>query len=148
MAIKTERYWISITDAPLDLNALYHFCVSPDCGAVTVFVGTVRNEFQGRAVAALEYHGYPEMGEQVLETIVQRVFHQWEVARVAVHHRLGLLQLTEASVIIVVSAPHREAAYAASRYIIEAIKEDLPVWKKEHFVDGATEWKHDPAAEK
>ncbi len=144
--MKTERYWIAITETPLDLNALYQYCVMPECGAVTVFVGTVRNHFQGRPVAALEYHGYPEMAEQVLETIAHQVFNQWPVSRIAIHHRLGYLALTEASVIIVVASAHRDAAYAASRYIIEAIKKDLPVWKKEHFVDGTAEWKHDPGA--
>ncbi len=144
--IRTERYWVEITEQPLTIDALYRFALSPSCGAVNIFVGTVRNHFQGRAVTALEYHGYPEMAEQVLEEIVQKAFRQWEVERIAVHHRLGLLQLTEASVVIVVASPHRAAAYAASRFIIEEIKKDLPVWKKEHFADGELQWKNDPAA--
>ncbi len=143
--IRTENYWVEVTEAPLNLQALYAFTRSPSCGAVDVFIGTVRNEFQGRAVQALEYHGYAEMAEEVLEQIVQRTFRQWEVERIAVQHRLGLLQLTEASVIIVVASPHRAAAFEACRYIIEEIKKDLPVWKKEHFADGALQWKNDPA---
>ncbi len=143
---KTEKYWIAVTPNPLNIQELYEFVLSPSCGAVASFVGTVRNTFEGRPVEALEYDGYPEMGETVLKTIVQQAFDRWEIEKVAVFHRLGLLQLTEVSVVITVSAPHRAAAFEACRFIIEEIKKDLPVWKKEHFVDGEQEWKFDPAS--
>ncbi len=139
--IQTAHYWVAVVTEPLELLPLYQFVLSEDCGAVDIFVGTVRNHGGGRAVARLEYHGYPEMGEKVLEHIVRRTRERWNLHRIAVFHRIGLLELTEASVIIVVSSPHRAEAFEACRFIIEEIKKDLPVWKKEHFVDGQSEWK-------
>ncbi len=143
--IKEDRYWVEMTHEPLHLHALNEFCESEHAGAIAFFIGTVRNHFDGKPVTAIDYHGYPEMAEKVLLKIVQDVFSRWPVHRAAVVHRLGLLHLKEASVAIAVSSPHREEAFAACRYIIEEIKKDLPVWKKEHFANGTAGWKEDTA---
>ncbi len=138
--IQTERYRVAIVDTPLKLQPLFDFVVSEHCGAVDIFIGTVRNHAEGRAVERLEYHGYPEMGEKILEQIVQRAFQRWRIHRAAVYHRIGTLALKEASVIIAVSSAHRAEAFEACRFVIEEIKKDVPVWKKEHFTDGHTRW--------
>jgi molybdopterin synthase catalytic subunit len=139
--IQTDTYFVDVTRAPLDLDKLYGFCVTENSGGVDIFVGTVRDHFDGRKVKAIDYQGYPEMAEAVMKRIMEDVRVRWPVNRMAVQHRLGLLTLKEASVVIVVSAAHRAEAFEACRYVIEAVKKDLPVWKKEFFDDGSVEWK-------
>lgn len=141
--IQEEKYFIEVTQDALDLKKLVAFCLTEDTGAVDVFVGTVRDHFEGKAVTAIDYQGYPEMAEKVLQQIIEEVFEKWSVNRAAVQHRLGLLHLKDASVIIAVSTAHRKEAFEACRHIIEQIKKDLPVWKKEYFSGGETEWKND-----
>ena len=141
--ITRDQYYIEITRDELNLKKLYDLCVTEGTGGIDVFVGTVRDHFGSKKVTAIDYHGYPEMGEKVLQKIIEKAFDQWTIHRVAVQHRLGLLQLKEASVIIAVSSAHREEAFAACRYIIEQIKKDLPVWKKEYFANGDVTWKTD-----
>ncbi|RMH70673.1 MAG: molybdenum cofactor biosynthesis protein MoaE [Gemmatimonadetes bacterium] len=140
--IRIKNTWIEITEAPLSVAAAYEFVVDETCGAVDLFVGTVRNQFEGKAVAALEYHGYAEMGEKVLQTLAERAFQQWNLGKIAIHHRLGLLHLTDISVVIAVSSPHRAESFEACRFIIEEIKKDVPIWKKEHFAEGEAAWKY------
>lgn len=109
-------------------------------GAVILFVGTVRNHAEGRPVSGMTYEAYGDMAESVLSEILVEVHSRWETDRLAVVHRTGALELGEASVAIAVSTPHRADAFDASRYVIEQIKKRLPVWKHEHFVDGASRW--------
>jgi molybdopterin synthase catalytic subunit len=139
--IQTEKYLIEITRERLDMPRLYEFCVTNNSGGLDIFVGTVRDHFEGRSVKAIEYHGYLEMAETVMRKIVEQSLIRWPLNRVAVQHRLGLLALKEASVIIAVSAAHRAEAFDACRFVIEEIKKDLPIWKKEFFDDGAAVWK-------
>ena len=130
---------MGLTDRPIDLEALAAIAV-PSHGAVVTFVGRARDHADdGREVLELEYEAYPEMAEAVLTEIVREVRERWGAA-VSVVHRFGLVPIGEAAVAIVTSAPHRSAAYDANRYVIEAIKERLPIWKRERFVDGS-EWK-------
>lgn len=138
--IRDEKYFIEVTRDELTQQKLYDFCVTEDTGAIDVFIGTVRDHFDGKKVTSIDYQGYPEMGEMVLQQIIQRAFEQWPINRVAIQHRLGLLRIQEASVIITVSSSHRAEAFEACRYIIEEIKKDLPVWKKEYFHNGHAEW--------
>ena len=112
-------------------------------GAVTSFVGVVRNENAGRRVLRLEYEGYKPLALRAFEQIGAETAERWEV-RMALHHRLGTLRIGEASVMIAVSSPHRADAFAACRYVIERVKQIAPVWKHEFFeggdvwVEGAT----------
>ncbi len=137
-----EKKFVEITSQPLDYDRSYRFAESESCGAINVFIGTVRDHAEGRPVEAVEYHGYAEMAEKQLASIADEALIKFPVQKVAVQHRLGLLHLKEASVLIMVSAPHRAEAFDACRFIIEEIKIEAPIWKKEHFTDGATEWKH------
>ena len=140
--IKDEKKLIEITEAELSYQKLYEFVEASSCGAVNIFIGTVRDHAEGQDVEALEYHGYQEMAEKELAAICDNALQKWAIFRIAVQHRLGLLNLKEASVMIIVSSSHRDVAFAACRFIIEEIKEKLPIWKKEHFVDGNSQWKN------
>jgi len=114
----------------------------PSCGGVAVFVGVVRNNDSGRRVTAIEYEAYPEMARKVLEGIETELKRMHPVKKVVLWHRTGRLRVGEASVVVAVSAPHREEAFAACREGIERIKAELPVWKKEYGAGGAV-WKEE-----
>ncbi len=138
--VKTEKIWIEITESSLKIADACTFVNDEQCGAVNMFIGTVRNYFENRPVKGIEYHGYPEMGEKVLEKIVSEAQFRWDVKKTVVHHRLGKLELKEASVVVAVSTGHRNEAYDACRFIMEEIKKDLPVWKKELYADESSLW--------
>ena len=141
---KTETQWLEVSYAPLDVAKDYAFVANPAAGAIDMFVGTVRNSFNGRGVFRMEYHGYPDMAEKILEEIAGEAVRRWSLRRISIRHRLGLLELGEASVVIAVSSEHRAEAFEACRFVIEEIKRDLPVWKKEFFADGDISWKNVP----
>ena len=109
-------------------------------GAALLFVGVVRDHADGRSVSGMRYDAYAEMAQSVLEEIAAEAGERLGSDRVVVQHRTGELEIGEVSVAIAVSSPHRAEAFDASRYVIEEIKKRLPVWKKEHYVDGAAEW--------
>ncbi len=109
-------------------------------GASLLFVGVVRDHNDGRPVAGVHYDAYEEMAARVLEEIVREAEERFGTDRIAVLHRIGDLTIGDVSVAIAVSTPHRAESYEASRFIIEEIKQRLPVWKKEHYTDGAVEW--------
>jgi molybdopterin synthase catalytic subunit len=109
-------------------------------GAAILFLGTVRDHADGRAVDGMRYDAYQEMAESVLAEIAAEAAERLGTDRVAVVHRTGDLDIGEVSVAIAVSSPNRAEAYDASRYVIEEIKKRLPVWKKEHYTDGGDEW--------
>jgi molybdopterin converting factor subunit 1 len=134
-----------ITRKPLDLNALAARVAFPGAGAILTFSGVVRDNAHGKSVNHLEYEAYPGMAEQTLRDIVAEIHERWRDARVAMAHRVGKLEIGEASLIIAVAAPHRPEAYAASRYAIERVKAVLPVWKKEFASDG-DHWVEGPLA--
>jgi MoaE-MoaD fusion protein len=130
---------VGLTDRQIDVAAL-EALAGPAHGALVTFVGRARNHADdGREVLELEYEAYPEMAEAVLRQIATEAEKRWG-ARVAVVHRVGVVPLGEAAVAIVAAAAHRGAAYDASRFVIEAIKQRLPIWKRERFTDGS-EWK-------
>ena len=109
-------------------------------GATLLFLGVVRDHADGRPVSGMRYDAYQEMADKVLSTIAEEAAERLGTDRVAVVHRFGDLAIGEVSVAIAVSSPHRAEAYEASRYVIEQLKQRLPVWKKEHYVDGVSEW--------
>jgi molybdopterin synthase catalytic subunit len=109
-------------------------------GAVLLFLGVVRDHAGGRSVSGMRYDAYEEMAAEVLAAIAAEAADQAGTDRVAVLHRVGDLEIGDVSVAIAVSTPHRAEAYGASRFVIEEIKKRLPVWKKEHYVDGETSW--------
>ena len=130
-----------LTDAAIDVPGLESALASTAHGALVTFVGRARNRADdGREVLELEYEAYPEMAISVLAEIVAEAESKWPGCAAAVVHRTGLVPIGEAAVAIVTAAPHRSEAYEANRFVIEAIKERLPIWKRERFADGS-EWK-------
>jgi molybdopterin synthase catalytic subunit len=110
-----------------------------ESGAIVVFIGTVRKLSRGREVKYLEYEAYSEMTLREFDTIAQEIKQMWSVRKLAIVHRIGRLSLGEVSVLIVISASHRDEAYRASRYAIEKLKQTVPIWKKEVW-EGGEEW--------
>jgi molybdopterin synthase catalytic subunit/molybdopterin converting factor small subunit len=130
----------SISSEPIDEAAVVRTLAASEHGAVVTFVGRARDRSDdGREVLELEYEAYVPMAERVLAEIAAQAGERWDAA-VGIVHRVGLLPIGEAAVVIVCAAAHRDAAYQASRYAIETIKERLPIWKRERFADGS-EWK-------
>jgi len=130
---------VAITTAPLDLAALVAETSSGDAGghgAVATFSGLVRRHNLGRAVLFLEYEAYEPLAVRALERIVTEARDAWPSARLGVHHRVGRLELGEASIIVAAASPHRGDAFAACRYAIERVKQIVPIWKREHFEGG------------
>ena len=125
-----------VTDQPLNLQELVDFVTDPGAGAIATFIGTTRNNNEGRQVIALDYDAYPEMAERELKRIGDDAKKKWRLCRVAIVHRIGPVQIAQASVMIAVSSAHREAAFAACRFAIEEIKKTVPIWKKELYEGG------------
>jgi molybdopterin synthase catalytic subunit len=130
----------AIVHAPIDPSAVLRGVGDDEDGAVVLFLGTVRDHNEGRPVRGLRYEAYEAMAQAVLEAIAREAGERAGTDRVVVLHRVGELAVGEYSVAIAVAAPHRSDAYDASRYIIEEIKKRLPVWKHEHYADGAARW--------
>jgi molybdopterin synthase catalytic subunit len=132
---------IAVTANPLDLaalNAEISAGANAD-GAITSFAGLVRDHNQGRRVTFLEYEAYEPLAVKALQRIVDEARSAWPSARLGVHHRIGRLEIGEASIIIVAASAHRADAFAACRYTIERVKQIVPIWKHEHF-DGGEVW--------
>ena len=121
----------------IDLGALQ--AVSAGDGAVCLFLGVVRNENRGRRVVLLEYEAYEEMALPLMEEIVEETRRRFRVGEVRLVHRLGRLEVGDASVAVAVASPHRDEAFAACRFAIDTLKAKVPIWKKEHYADG-TAW--------
>jgi molybdopterin synthase catalytic subunit len=132
------RAWIS--DAPIDVGAVLAAAGSPADGAVVLFLGTVRHENEGRAVLGMRYEAYEAMAARVLRDIAEEAAARAGSDRIAAVHRTGDLAIGDVSIAIAVAAPHRAEAFDAARYIIEQVKERLPVWKHEHYVAGESRW--------
>ena len=130
---------IQLTREPLKRDTLIGAVSHPGVGGIVVFEGVVRDNARGKQIRYLEYDIYPEMAEQQIRTIIAEAERRWGVERVAVAHRFGRLEIGEASVIIVVGAPHRAEAFDACRYIIDTLKTTVPIWKKEVASNGE-EW--------
>ncbi len=125
---------------PIDAAALLASCAGPSDGAALLFLGVVRDHNEGRDVGHLDYEAFAPMAERVLDQIVAEARERWETGSMAVVHRIGRLEIGDASVAIAVAAPHRGDAYDASRYIIEELKKRAPIWKREGYLDGESEW--------
>ena len=126
-----------IVEEPIEVGTLVTGAFSPDCGAVTTFVGTTRiDESSGASVEYLEYEAYRPMADRKLEEIGTEIRERWGIGEVSIVHRIGRVYPGEPSVLIVIAAPRRGPAFEASRYAIERIKETVPIWKREVWSDG------------
>lgn len=128
-----------LSEEPLSLDAVVAEVRDADAGAIATFVGTTRRRSRGREVLHLEYEAYEGMAEQVLEDLAAELGRRHALSRIAIHHRVGRVDVGEVSVVIAVSAPHRAAALAACREAIDELKVSVPLWKKEIYV-GGEEW--------
>ena len=125
-----------ISKEPINIQAVIDKVVQREAGAITTFIGTVRELTHGKKTLFLIYEAYEAMAVKKLEQIGSEIEERWEGSRVAITHRVGRLDITDVAVVIAVSTPHRADAYEANRYAIERIKEIVPIWKKEHWEDG------------
>jgi len=130
---------VRVTDQPLSLETVVDAVSADDAGAVATFTGTVRRSSRGRTVEHLEYEAYEDMAVELLARLAAELRERHGLTGVAIHHRTGRVEIGEASVVIAVSAPHREAAFAACREAIETLKTEIPLWKKEVY-EGGEEW--------
>jgi molybdopterin synthase catalytic subunit len=133
---------IQLTDKPIDTSALLNRVRHPEAGAVVLFLGTTRKLTAGRQTVALDYESYREMAERQLADLEAEARRRWPVIECSITHRLGRVPPTEASVAIAVSTPHRSDAFAAGQWLIDSLKRDVPIWKREEWADGTTEWVH------
>ena len=131
---------VALHDRPIDASALLREVESHAAGATVLFLGTVREHNVGRAVTGIDYSAYQGMAERVLAAITHEATTRFGALAVVAEHRLGFLALGETSVAIAVAHERRAGAYDASRYVIEELKRRVPVWKREHYVDGTREW--------
>jgi molybdopterin synthase catalytic subunit len=133
--------WVRLTDAPLAVGELHDWAVQPDCGAVVVFTGTVRDHAAGRpGVSSLEYEAWAEEVEPRLASLAAEARRRWPgIGRLALHHRTGTLVPGEPSVVVAVSTPHRAQAFEAARWCIDRLKASIPIWKRETW-DGGEGW--------
>ncbi len=125
-----------IVSSPIDLGELLASVADVSCGATVLFVGSTRDQNEGRRVVELQYEAYEEMALKEMERIGSAAEAQWQIGKIALVHRLGNVPLGEASVAVAVSAPHRSDAFAAARYAIDQLKKTVPIWKKEVFEGG------------
>ena len=133
---------ISLTNEPIDYHALTESVRSSNSGAVVLFLGTVRELTAGRRTVALDYEGYHATAEAKLAELEAEACQRWPVDRVGIVHRLGHLELGDISVAVAVSCPHRQQAFEAGKFLIDELKIRVPIWKKENWDDGSTEWVH------
>jgi len=130
----------SILTGEIDPASLINEVSSPQYGAISLFVGTVREVNEGRSVSAIEYSAYKSMASAELERILDEAEARFGVSALVVEHRIGLLGLGDVSIAIVAAHPHRAPALDCTRFVIEEIKKRVPIWKKEHYADGTRDW--------
>lgn len=131
-----NRIFIKLTDSELSLSECYEFVQDNSCGGLAIFVGTVRNSTKNKEVIKLEFSAYDPMAIKEMKIIAERAIELFGVEKIAIHHAVGMLEIGQVPVIITVSSPHREAAFKACQFAIDALKETVPIWKKEYFEDG------------
>ncbi|MDX2035733.1 MAG: molybdenum cofactor biosynthesis protein MoaE [Isosphaeraceae bacterium] len=133
---------VELTESPIDYAAVVERVRSPLAGAVCAFLGTVREMTGERRTSSLEYEAYPEMAAGKLAELEAEARSRWPIIEAAIVHRLGKHDLGEISVVVAVSTPHRAAAFESCRWIMDTLKEIVPIWKKEVWADGTEEWVH------
>lgn len=131
-----DKSLFEIVNEPISIEAITKKVIRNEAGAVTTFVGTVREFTHGKRTLSLEYQAYEKMAVKMLEQIGKEINEKWKGAKVAITHRVGKLAISEIAVVIAVSTPHRKDAYEANEYAIERIKQIVPIWKKEIWEDG------------
>jgi molybdopterin synthase catalytic subunit len=129
-----------ITPDPIDVATVIDSVKADAAGGIDVFIGTTRDHSKGRKVVRLEYEAYVPMATKCLNEIEQEARQRWNLHGASIVHRTGMVTIGEASVVIAVSSVHRDEAFQACRYLIDRLKEVVPIWKREFFADGTVEW--------
>lgn len=132
--------WRFITDEPINLAGVLSKAHRPGAGAVVLFSGETRDHSHGKAVWYLEYEAHPSMAAKMIRAILQEAIDRWGLHFAIAQHRTGMVNISDSAVVVITGAPHRSEAYAASRFIIDKIKHEVPIWKCEHFTDGTKVW--------
>jgi molybdopterin synthase catalytic subunit len=133
---------IELTNEAIDCGQVLRQVQSRNAGAIVLFVGTTREFTAGQQTLSLQYEAYPEMARAKLKELEDQARRRWKLTEVSIVHRLGQVLVSETSIAIAVSAPHREAAFAAGKWLIDTIKQVVPIWKKEVWSDGTSQWVH------
>lgn len=133
--------YIEITDEILDVNKISHMVTDPSCGAISIFVGITRDNFDGKKVLRLEYEAYKPMAKKKMNEICDSIRKQWEIHNIAMIHRINVVPISEASIVIAISSPHRKESLQAVEYAIDTLKATVPIWKKEIYADESSSWK-------
>ncbi|KAL5005251.1 hypothetical protein ScPMuIL_018707 [Solemya velum] len=132
---------VEITVDKLNVERIQSSVASPKCGAISLFIGTTRDHFDGKEVVQLEYEAYRPMAEKKMKEICQQIRDKWPVENISVVHRVGVVPVCEASIVIALSSPHRKEAMEAVQFAIDTLKATVPIWKKELYGDGTSSWK-------
>ena len=127
---------IKISNQPLNIESCIDWVMTPQSGGIDVFIGTVRDSTKGKTVRRLEFEAYEPMAIKEMHKIADDAFSKWPVQKLLIHHRTGVLEVGEVPVIIAISCAHRDAAFEACCYVIDTLKQTVPIWKKEIFEDG------------
>ncbi|MEO1212445.1 MAG: molybdenum cofactor biosynthesis protein MoaE [Bacteroidota bacterium] len=127
---------IHISEDPLELEKITRLVTDDACGAIDIFVGTVRDQTKGKRVLKLDFEAYEKMALSEMAKLAEEAAERWPVKKMAIHHRVGSLAIGEIAVIIAVSTPHRNASFEACKFVIDTLKQTVPIWKKEIFEDG------------
>ena len=133
--------FIALTKTPIDIGEAYKFVVEAATGATSMFVGTTRDTFENKKVIKLSYEAYEPMALKELKLLCENARKKFQINKICILHRLGEVPVTEASVVIAVSSVHRKDSLDAVEDLIDTLKERVPIWKKEIYEDGASEWK-------
>ena len=133
---------VDLTQAPINYESLLQHVQSTYAGAVVLFLGTTREVTGSRRTESLDYEGYPEMARRKLGELETEARRRWAMHHCAIVHRLGHLQPGETSIAIAVSSTHRQEAFEAAKWLIDTIKETVPIWKRENWTDGTSQWVH------
>lgn len=134
------RAVVRLIEHRIDVTGVMAEASSPEVGATSVFVGTVRDVNDERAVTGIDYTAYSAMAQLEMQRIADEALHKWPATRIVVEHRLGYLELGEASIAIVAAHARRTPSLEVMRFLIEEIKKRVPIWKREHYADGTREW--------
>lgn len=136
----SDKIWVHLQTDRLKMDKVVRFLYDPRAGGVDIFAGTTRQWTDRKETAELSYECYEAMALKEMERLVMEACDRWPVVKACLIHRLGVVPVAEASVIIGVSTPHRVDAFEACRYLIDRLKIQVPIWKKEYYTDGSTEW--------
>jgi molybdopterin synthase catalytic subunit len=133
---------IELIEIPIDAQSVIAAVASPEAGATVLFLGTTREYTGERRTSWLDYECYPQMARRKLEELEEEARRRWPIIGCQLVHRVGRLEIGEASVAVAVSSVHRQAAFEAGQWLIDALKQVVPIWKQEHWADGTSEWVH------